>query len=54
VQRLGEQAGERIEVAAAEAGDRAEVRFLAGGQEPERDVVCQAPLDCPGGRTPVV
>src|SRR5204863_581481 len=33
MQGLQEQVGERIEVAAAEAGDRAEVGGLAGGQE---------------------
>jgi hypothetical protein len=36
-----------VKVAAAEPGDGAEVRFLAGRQEPERDVVGQAALDRP-------
>lgn len=49
VQGLGEQTGERIEVAAAEPGDRAEVRGLADGQEAERDIVGQAALNRPGG-----
>lgn len=49
VQGLGEQTGERIEVAAAEPGDRAEARGLADGQEAERDIVGQAALNRPGG-----
>lgn len=49
VQGLGEQVCESFQVAAAEPGDRAEVRCLVGGQEPERDVVGALALDRPGG-----
>ncbi len=49
VQGLGEQVGQGVEVTAAEPGDRAEVRGLVGGQEPERDVVGALALDRPRG-----
>jgi hypothetical protein len=46
-----EQAGERFEVA-AEPGDRAEVRSLASGQEPECGVIDVLTRDRPRGAHP--
>jgi hypothetical protein len=48
VQGLGEQVGESVQVTAAEPGDRAVVRCLVGGQEPECDIVHALALDRPG------
>ncbi|OKI41693.1 hypothetical protein A6A27_39170 [Micromonospora sp. CB01531] len=49
VQRLREQADERVQAAAAETGDRAVVGGLVGGEVSERDVVGALALDRPRG-----
>jgi hypothetical protein len=52
LQRLDEEASERLLVADAEAGEGHVVRGLVGGQDAEGEVLGAAPFELPGGAHP--